>query len=1351
MSGTPQRRSTRATKEPERLAPSTPVTPRKRGKALVSKKTSAFASPVVSSPSKRQRVVAGPSKPKRREISDESSEEEEEEESDEAVSSDDELSDFEESRPAPAATKPTRKKVPGAAPKQRKSKKTSAEVSSQLLDAILDEKTALSQVVSDWIGSYRETGDMAISELINFLIKLTGTSSSSSSSSVTEASLYEDVSETLDELQAQSIAALKRGDTDDDDLLMGKSKEHRRVRKSVLQFLMKLISDGQHHLVFDEVNEESRLSPFIEVLLQWLVSMAGSSYRPFRHVATLVSLSVQTAVVGIRARISVELQTTHRQLETETKRGGRKGVSSRQTQLRERVSQLSVQDEVAEAAFKAFYDTVFIYRYRDVQSAIRSECIVPLATWCRAFPAGYLDTEYLRYLGWALNDKDARVRETALAAIGGPLLLGKQPTHGGVGSGVGAPGASASSEDSVAEGIRPFIGRFLPRIVQVAAGDIDVKVQVAALKLVTLLGKHQFLDATAKIGDIRSIKKGERPGKSSKKKKSSRARGTYSNSLSQQLLEESSSEEEEEEEEEEAGKDVDAGMLDIQTLYGDGCVDSAEEAGQLGCPRHTTMRYLAPLVAHTQAAVRGAAAELVAWWIGEDWARAARVSALGVDRALAHSQTPAAAAAAAAAAADAESDDVDSDASAADLLASAGGRRRVHKWAVFKALAAFLAHLTRGDRQPRGAVKATGEQRVWVAEQSASLVEELWAGAEIGDRVTGLDGMISAAAEEGQAPGRLVAAASALWGRVPELGSLAALAGYLSRDHSASRRAFALSPSEETALLQALGSWAQESAAASPRRSKAAQPDSRWQAALPQLLARNGDHAARVAALAAAASAVDIQALFDADRSDAVEAVAQHLSSALARHAACVRVVRPAAAFLARVDRSAVLRAPWCLPAAEAAACDPARIGALRALMRAADVSSAARLADLLALALAAAEEAVALAALDTALHALMWRGVAADQQMRGGDSRSVLQLAADRDLMLRCCAELADPLASDRLRLRELAAVALGRTLRVFTGALVHSETGRALALSAAEVADIRTRLAALFDQRMSEWMRLRDSGAWHDAPSAWPIAYARVCALAAAWASWLGDQTLPPSALPRLAALTGLAAMEPRSDPPVRRRVGFVALSAVDHIVQAAVDALKPHIMRERTRALAIDALAASLRAAFEVDGDAVNVATLARFVGAALRTAGDMALAPAPVGAAWAAAHALAIPYGLAAGDWETRVAPWFVALSQTVAGVLRPRHAHALGLRLAEAVGALDERAAVAVAAYQKALDKESAKVGAVEARLAQTRAALSPPVSPLPVASRSRSMIRPDDMEIDDDDDDDNDDDGDDDD
>ncbi|KAJ2581110.1 cohesin complex subunit, partial [Coemansia sp. RSA 1836] len=975
--------------------------------------------------------------------------------------------------------------------------------------------------------------------------------------------------------------------------------------------------------------------------------MAGSSYRPFRHVATLAALCVQTAVVGIRARISVELQTTHRQLETEAKRGssssrrGGGGSGKQQQQLRDRVAQLSQQDEVAEAAFKAFYDTVFIYRYRDVQATIRSECIVPLATWCRAFPAAYLDTEYLRYLGWALNDKDARVRETALAAIGGPLLLGKQPVHGGVGSGVGGCGgiagtaaaAAASSEDSVAEGIRPFIGRFLPRIVQVAAGDIDVKVQVAALKLVALLGKHQYLDPTAKIGDIRSIKKsGQKVQKKKKKpkKKTLLSRGSYSNSLSQQLLEESSSEEEEEEEDEEEAATAagGGGVIEIQTLYELNAEDEEEEeAGQLRCPRHTTMRFLAPLVTHAQAAVRGAAAELVAWWVREDWARAARVAALGLGHAHDEHEDE-----------DEgeggdESEDEDDDASAEDLLRTAGGRRRVQRWAVFKAVAAFLAQLARGDQQ----AEADGD----------------FGGADDDDDD-----------DDSGGPARLLAAAAALWGRVAELGSLAALAAFLGRDHSQQRRrAFALAAREETALLQAFAAWVQEPGD-HPRAARKATPGGRssaaaaaaaagskgWQAALPRLLARNGDSAARTAALAgAAAAALDVQALFDADRGACVEAVAQHLSAALQRHAACARVVRPAAAFLARVDGSAVLRERWCLLAAVQAA-GATRVVALRALLRVADVASAVRVGDLLALAQeAATAEGVALAALDAALHAVLWRAAGALTGAEGlRTDPDVEGLRADAAALLASCEALADAAHGGRPRLAELAFVALGRVLRVLTGGpLARAHAALAAVVDAAAAARIRQRLDAFFEQRMAT---LR-----FDAPAE----YARACALAAAWAAWLGDQTLPPAHFPRLAAQTG--AWRGTTAPAARRRVGFVALSAVDHIVQAAADALRPQLARERTRPAAVDALAASLRAAFEAPAQppadaAVNAATLARFVAAALRTAEApaAALAPAPVGAAWAAAHVSAIAYGLAlaaaAADdsdaaWDARVAPWF----------------------------------------------------------------------------------------------------------
>ncbi|KAJ2879579.1 hypothetical protein IWW38_006092, partial [Coemansia aciculifera] len=354
----------------------------------------------------------------------------------------------------------------------------------------------------------------------------------------------------------------------------------------------------------------------------------------------------------------------------------------------------------------------------------------------------------------------------------------------------------------------------------------------------------------------------------------------------------------------------------------------------------------------------------------------------------------------------------------------------VDKWAAFKAVAAFLAHVARGSPE---------------------------------------------------ANGRLAAVALALRGRmVAELGALSAVASFLSRDHSQQTFAFALAPSEETSLLLAFCEWVTVHDPKQPQDPSSGQ----WQETLPSLLARNSDSAERVAALAgAAAAAMDVQALFDGDRSACVEQVAQQMAAALERHAGCESVVTPAAAFLARVDRSAVLHdRRLCLAAATLAARDLGhRVPALRALLRVADVAEAVRVRDLLDL---ASEPA-----LDAALHAVLWRAVAAS---------NVQGLLDDRDALLAACEELVVGSAADRsTELRDLAFVALGRVLRVFTGPL--ARTHPTLAIDAPAAARIRQLLYKYFDERMA-------------APP-------RSCALAAAWVSWLGDQTLPPSALSRLA----------------------------------------------------------------------------------------------------------------------------------------------------------------------------------------------------------------------------------------
>lgn len=82
------------------------------------------------------------------------------------------------------------------------------------------------------------------------------------------------------------------------------------------------------------------------------------------------------------------------------------------------------------------YNGIFVNRYRDVDSVIRVDCIRELAVWIEKCPDVFLDSQYLRYLGWNLSDKQPTVRMESLT------------------------GMQKLFEPSNAPGLRPFIERY---------------------------------------------------------------------------------------------------------------------------------------------------------------------------------------------------------------------------------------------------------------------------------------------------------------------------------------------------------------------------------------------------------------------------------------------------------------------------------------------------------------------------------------------------------------------------------------------------------------------------------------------------------------------------------------------------------------------------------------------------------------------------------------------------------------------------------------------------------------------------------------------------------------------------
>lgn len=88
--------------------------------------------------------------------------------------------------------------------------------------------------------------------------------------------------------------------------------------------------------------------------------------------------------------------------------------------MRRRSLQVSINDSFAEVEVQVntintviedIFESIFALRYRDVVSDIRVICVRELTQWLILYPEFYLKNEYLKYIGWLLNDRVIRTNQ----------------------------------------------------------------------------------------------------------------------------------------------------------------------------------------------------------------------------------------------------------------------------------------------------------------------------------------------------------------------------------------------------------------------------------------------------------------------------------------------------------------------------------------------------------------------------------------------------------------------------------------------------------------------------------------------------------------------------------------------------------------------------------------------------------------------------------------------------------------------------------------------------------------------------------------------------------------------------
>ncbi|KAI9014837.1 hypothetical protein BC832DRAFT_546605 [Gaertneriomyces semiglobifer] len=363
---------------------------------------------------------------------------------------------------APSKAKQTKQ----PAKKRATRKRQDAEIDfseGSLFEIVSHHPSAIEPQIADWVTSYSENPNLAMVDLINFLITSSGCPGKITPENVED---QDGITDVLKELQGMFDIG-----TNMDYPIIAKSRGRgatRGFRKGFTEFWVKLMDRLRYTVLFAD-NGSERESP-LDTLVVWLVAMSSSVFRPFRHTATAAALALLSCLCDIGQATSAEWSTANRQRDAELKKlTGRK--TAKVNSLETRVEELHRRKMQAEAYMNDLFDSVFVHRYRDSDGTIRMECIRELGMWIYTFPDMYLDPSYLRYLGWMLSDKVPAVRCEALKAL-----------------------KKLYENDAMVSGLRAFTERFRVRIMEMAMREKESSVRIEAVAVVARVAMVGLLE-----------------------------------------------------------------------------------------------------------------------------------------------------------------------------------------------------------------------------------------------------------------------------------------------------------------------------------------------------------------------------------------------------------------------------------------------------------------------------------------------------------------------------------------------------------------------------------------------------------------------------------------------------------------------------------------------------------------------------------------------------------------------------------------------------------------------------------------------------------------------------------------
>ena len=303
-------------------------------------------------------------------------------------------------------------------------------------------RASLQQTVDDWIEEYKVDRDGALLKLMQFFISASGCKgkvTSEMQSTMEHGEVIRKMTEEFDEESGEYP-------------LVTPGQYWKKFRTSFSDFIQLLVKQCQYSIIYDQY--------LMDNVISLLTQLSDSQVRAFRHTSTLAALKLMTALVDVALTVSINLDNTSRQYDSERAKGKDKRAADRLEVLLTKKQEAEENMDEIKNMLTYMFKAVFVHRYRDILPEIRSICMIEIGVWMKRFHQNFLDDSYLKYIGWTLHDKVGDVRLKCLQAL--------EPLY--------------SSEELKGK-LELFTSKFKDRIVSMTL-DKEIDVAVEAVKLV---------------------------------------------------------------------------------------------------------------------------------------------------------------------------------------------------------------------------------------------------------------------------------------------------------------------------------------------------------------------------------------------------------------------------------------------------------------------------------------------------------------------------------------------------------------------------------------------------------------------------------------------------------------------------------------------------------------------------------------------------------------------------------------------------------------------------------------------------------------------------------------------------